>query len=353
MEKKKKKKLSIKEKTKGKIREKVGKKVGEEIGGKKSVSQVPSKSLKKSHFPSSFKKTPSQKKKAFQSPRSGSVEKVQSQEIVGLDTLGHYLNKVRHYSILTREEERELARRYYDEGDREAAEILICSNLRFVVKIAMEYSKFGAKLIDLIQEGNMGLMHAIREYNPYKGVKLISYAVWWIRGYIQDYLMRQQSIVRIGTNSKQRKLYYRLNKEKAQLLQEGFMSSPKLLSQRLNVKESDIIEMDQRLNQADLSLDQQDLESGEKDWLDQHSDVFEEDLEKTVIHREQIERLKEKVGELKKNLNPREIQLLEQRLLSDDPVTLKSLGDIWGVSREAARQTEARLIDKIKKAFSE
>ena len=289
----------------------------------------------------------------IQSPKSGSVEKVQTPDAVGLDTLGHYLSQIRNYPVLTREEEQKLARRYYDDGDNEAAEILIRSNLRFVVKIAMEYSKFGAKLIDIIQEGNIGLMHAIKEYNPYKGVKLISYAVWWIRGCIRDYLMKQQSIVRIGTNHKQRKLYYRLEKEKARLLQEGQSVSPKLLSQRLDVSESDIVEMDQRLNQVDLSLDQRVLESG-GEWLDQNiNNPLEQGLDEALIDKEQVEFLKEKIESIKENFSSRELQILEKRLLSDEPVTLKSLGDQWGVSREAARQTEARLIHKIKKALLE
>src|SRR5690606_17772486 len=127
------------------------------------------------------------------------------------------LNEIRKYPLLSREEEMELAIRFKEKGDKAAAEKLITSNLRFVVKIAAEYSRFGAKMIDLIQEGNVGLMHAVKEFNPYKGVKLITYAVWWIKGYIREYLMRQHSMVRVGTTQAQKKLFYNLNQETRKL----------------------------------------------------------------------------------------------------------------------------------------
>lgn len=286
------------------------------------------------------------------SHKSGDIEKLDSpNELLSPDALTQYLNTIRNYPVLSRDKEFELAKKYYDEGDRQAAEVLVKSNLKFVVKIAMEYSKFGTKLIDLIQEGNVGLMHALKEYNPYKGVKLISYAVWWIRGYIQDYLMKQQSLVKIGTNQKQRKLYYQLEKERAKLLQEGLPTTPKLLSQRLDVNESDVIDMQQRLKHSDLSLDQQISDSDDTSWLDRQTDETVDAPDELIINEEQLSLLKEKIDALKEDLNERELQLLDQRILNDQPVTLKSLGDEWGVTREAARQTEARLIEKIKKAF--
>lgn len=269
------------------------------------------------------------------------------------DTLTQYLHEIRKYPVLSKEQEQVLAQKYFEDNDPKAAEVLVKSNLRFVVKIALEYSKFGSRVIDLIQEGNMGLMHAIREYNPYKGVRLISYAVWWIRGYIQDYLMKQQSIVKIGTNQKQRKLFYQLEKEKNKLLQEGLDSTPKLLSQRLDVTEKDVIEMQQRLERGDLSLDQKISEDNDQSWLDRQTEDNSESLDETFINAEQIALLKEKIDSLMPQLNEREIELLNERLLNDEPVTLKSLGDKWGVTREAARQAEARLLEKIKKAFLE
>lgn len=292
-------------------------------------------------------KPTSSSKELFDNP----IEKVQGDDILVSDALSQYLMKIRNYPVLTKEKEHELAVQYFESGDRSAAELLVKSNLKFVVKIAMEYSKFGAKLIDIIQEGNVGLMHALKEYNPYKGVKLISYAVWWIRGYIQDYLMKQQSLVKIGTNQKERKLFYQLEKERAKILQEGLESTPLLLSQRLDVNEKDVLQMQQRLRQKDLSLDQSIGEDNDTNWLEQQTDEDSESMDEMIIHAEQLELLKDKIAELKKELNEKEIQLLDQRILSDNPVTLKSLGDEWNVTREAARQTEARLIEKIKKAF--
>lgn len=285
------------------------------------------------------------------STKSTQIQKVQSDELLAPDALSQYLMKIRNYPVLTKEKEHELAVQYFESGDREAAELLVKSNLKFVVKIAMEYSKFGAKLIDIIQEGNVGLMHALKEYNPYKGVKLISYAVWWIRGYIQDYMMKQQSMVKIGTNQKQRKLFYQLEKENSKILQEGLESTPLLLSQRLDVPEKDVRDMQQRLSHKDLSLDQTMSEDSDTSWLEQRTDDSTEPMDEMIIQSEQLELLKDKIEELKKDLNEKEIQLLELRILSDNPVTLKSLGDEWNVTREAARQTEARLIEKIKKAF--
>ncbi len=284
---------------------------------------------------------------------SSQIQKVQTDDLLAPDTLTQYLMKIRNYPVLSKEKEHELAVKYFESGDREAAELLVKSNLKFVVKIAMEYSKFGAKLIDIIQEGNVGLMHALKEYNPYKGVKLISYAVWWIRGYIQDYMMKQQSMVKIGTNQKQRKLFYQLEKEHAKILHEGLESTPLLLSQRLDVPEKDVLDMQQRLSHKDLSLDQTVSEDSDTSWLEQQSEDTAEPMDELIIQSEQLELLKEKIATLKQDLSDKEIQLLELRILNDNPVTLKSLGDEWKVTREAARQTEARLIEKIKKAFLE
>ncbi|MCO5114550.1 MAG: RNA polymerase factor sigma-32 [Bdellovibrionaceae bacterium] len=302
-------------------------------------------------LPSKHSKTSS----AVLTPKtSGSIERTGStEEVSPKDTLSLYLQQIRQYPVLSREQELALAQKYYEDNDAKAAETLVKSNLRFVVKIALEYSKFGSRVIDLIQEGNMGLMHAVREYNPYKGVRLISYAVWWIRGYIQDYLMKQQSIVKIGTNQKQRKLFYQLEKEKNRLLQEGLDSTPKLLSQRLDVTEKDVVEMEQRLERGDLSLDQKISEDNDQSWLDRQTENDSESLDESFINAEQLSLLKEKIDGLMPELNEREIELLNERLLNDEPVTLKSLGDKWGVTREAARQAETRLIEKIKKAFLE
>lgn len=267
------------------------------------------------------------------------------------DTLSSYLAQVSKYPLLTREQEQEIAQRYKEQGNPKDAEILITSNLRFVVKVAAEYAKFGARLIDLIQEGNMGLIHAVKEFNPYRGVRLITYAVWWIRGYIQDYLMKQYSLVKIGTTQNQRRLFYRLEKEKEKIDREGGEPTVKLLSARLGVPEKDVQMMEERLSGRDVSLDQKLGDDSSISLLDFETapappvDEVLGDLQLTSLLREKIE-------ELTPELNDREKQLLEERLLEDEPKTLQDIGDEWGVTREAVRQMEARLLKKIKERFT-
>lgn len=264
------------------------------------------------------------------------------------DPVALYMAEVRKYPLLTREQEQELAMRYRETGDKRAAEMLVTSNLRFVVKVAAEYSKFGARLIDLVQEGNVGLMHAVREFNPYKGVRLITYAVWWIRGYIQDYLMRQYSMVRIGTTQSQRKLFYRLQKEKELLESMGQEPSVQLLSSRLGVSESDVETMSQRLQGRDVSLQTAVDDNGKTTLLDfESSDDIP--IDEQMGHAEMLSLLHEGIEDLKDSLNDRERELLEDRLLSDEPLTLQEIGEKYGVTREAVRQMENRLMAKIRK----
>ena len=268
------------------------------------------------------------------------------------DPVALYMAEVRKYPLLTREQEQELAMRYRETGDKRAAEMLVTSNLRFVVKVAAEYSKFGARLIDLVQEGNVGLMHAVREFNPYKGVRLITYAVWWIRGYIQDYLMRQYSMVRIGTTQSQRKLFYRLQKEKELLESMGQEPSVQLLSSRLGVSESDVETMSQRLQGRDVSLQTAVDDNGKTTLLDfESSDDIP--IDEQMGHAEMLSLLHEGIEDLKDSLNDRERELLEDRLLSDEPLTLQAIGEKYGVTREAVRQMENRLMAKIRKILEE
>lgn len=267
------------------------------------------------------------------------------------DPLQAYLAEVQNYPLLSREEERELALRYYETKDQKTAQKLVTSNLRFVIKIAAEYSKFGAKLIDLIQEGNVGLMHAVREFNPHKDVKLITYAVWWIRGHIQEYLMKQHSMVKIGTTNAQKKLFYKLNKEKQKMLREGLEPNVKLLSARLGVTEKDIGVMEQRLNSPDVSLDQPFGGKNTNTILDSQQGSSHEQIEDDISLRENLTMLSEALIKLKGSLTEREVSLLKNRILSDNPKTLNEIGEELGVTREAIRQSEDRLIKKIKKEF--
>ncbi len=268
------------------------------------------------------------------------------------DPLVLYLNEIRKYPLLTREKEKEISEKYFETKDPEAAQLLVRSNLRFVVKIAAEYSKFGAKLIDLIQEGNVGLMHAVREFNPYKGARLITYAVWWIRGYIQEYLMRQYSMVRIGTTQNQRKLFYQLQKEKNNL--EALSNEQNLheLSERLGIPEDEIKIMAQRLSGRDVSLDRP-VDGDDSPSLGAFQQSSTESMEDALAREEMIKLLQSKVSELEPGLSEREKIILHERLLNEEPLTLQEIGEKYGITREAVRQMEARLIKKIKDKFGD
>lgn len=272
--------------------------------------------------------------------------------LVPADPVTTYLAEIRRYPLLTKEQEHELAVRYRESGDPRAAERLVTANLRFVVKIAAEYSKFGAKLIDLIQEGNVGLMHAVREFNPYKGVRLITYAVWWIRGYIQEYLMRQYSMVRIGTTQAQRKLFYRLQKEKELLDAMGQEVTIPLLSSRLGVSEEEVASMTLRLSGRDLSLNQPlDAESSAS-LLDMETSD-EPGVDETLGKAEELDVLRRNIEAIRPRLSEKELYILDRRILADEPLTLQDIGEHYGVTREAVRQLEARLINRIRTAYNE
>ncbi len=271
------------------------------------------------------------------------------------DPLTMYLNEVRKYPLLTRDQEAELTKKYFETKDPTAAQTLVKSNLRFVIKIAAEYAKFSTRMIDVIQEGNVGLMHAVKEYNPYKGARLITYAVWWIRGYIQEYLMRQFSMVRIGTTANQRKLFYQLQRQKQELEK---MTSPEnltLLSHELGIPEDEINEMAKRLSSRDVSLDKP-ASSDNENATPLSTLLRKEDsslpLDEQLALQEQIALLRLAVDSIRKDLTEKETILLEERILSDEPLTLQEIGDKYKITREAVRQTEARLTKKIKTAMA-
>lgn len=270
--------------------------------------------------------------------------------VTSTDPVQIYLSELRKYPLLTKQQEHDLAIRYREQSDSKAAEILVTSNLRFVVKIAAEYSKFGARMIDLIQEGNVGLMHAVKEFNPYKGTRLITYAVWWIRGYIQEYLMRQYSMVRIGTTQNQRKLFYRLQKEKDLLDRMGKDANVALISSRLGVTEEEVVMMSKRMSGRDVSLDAPvDGDSGAS-FLDFESDrapAADEELGRA----EELAALRANIDKIRSRLNEKESYILEHRLLSDEPMTLQEIGDHFKITREAIRQVEARLIGRLRTEF--
>lgn len=263
------------------------------------------------------------------------------------DPLILYLNEIRKYNLLTKEQEFEIAKRYFETKDPQAAQELIKANLRFVVKIAAEYSRFGAKMIDLIQEGNVGLMHAVKEFNPYKGARLITYAVWWIRGYIQEYLMKQFSMVKIGTTPNQRKLFYQLQKQKEELERLGH-EGVEALSAKLGIPLEEVENMQNRLTHRDVSLDKPLNANGDVTLQDIQSNPDNVSLDDKLAQDEMIELLKTKIDDLRPHLNEREKIILEERLLNDEPLTLQEIGEKYGITREAVRQAEARLMKKIR-----
>ena len=297
--------------------------------------------------PSAKKKSPPAKslKKDLTSSPSSSKNKA----LTPADPVAQYMAEIRKYPLLTKEQERELALKYRETGEPKLAETLVTSNLRFVVKVAMEYSKFGAQLIDLIQEGNVGLMHAVKEFNPHKGVRLISYAVWWIRGYIQEYLMKQYSLVKMGTTQNQRKLFYQLRKHQQELDKMGEEQSVALLSGRLGVSEKEIQDMKMRISGRDLSLDAPiNSREGGTTFLNQQSKEGDYSILDELSHLEDLSQLNNLLEELKPQFNERENFLLSHRLLSDSPMTLQEVGDQYGITREAVRQMELKLIKKLR-----
>ena len=270
------------------------------------------------------------------------------------DTLNLYLQQMARHPVLTKEEELKISRQFFKTRSPELAQALARANLRFVIKIAAEYTRFGAHLMDLIQEGNMGLLQAIQEFNPYKGVRLITYAVWWIRGYIQEYLMRQHSLVRVGTNAKQRKLFYLLQKQQKSL-PSGSSEAVKLLTSKTShFKPRDIQSMKQRLRLRDVSLHQpvsHNKEGGGAVLLDLQSDTSSSQEEELTDFQEQTW-VRKGIEKLKPHLSKKELFILNGRLLATKPLTLQEIGRRFSISREAVRQTEARLMKKIKNSLS-
>ncbi|HLV61340.1 MAG TPA: RNA polymerase factor sigma-32 [Fredinandcohnia sp.] len=268
------------------------------------------------------------------------------------DPLARYMAEVSRHPVLSREEEHELAVRYATTGDLEAAYRLVTANLRLVVKIAYEYRRAAFNILDLIQEGNVGLMHAVRKYDPFKGVKLSTYASWWIRAYILRFIMDNWRMVKLGTTEAQRKLFFNLRKEQAKLAAEGFVVGPKLLAERLGVSEEDVVEMDRRLAGDEVWIDAPVTEDGDRSIGEilpapsrRPDDVLGEEQIKAAL-REEMEAFAE-------TLDERERFIFEKRLTADEPLTLQEIGDAFGISRERARQIEAKLVKGLRERLRE
>jgi RNA polymerase sigma-32 factor len=258
------------------------------------------------------------------------------------------MSELRNCAPISREEEQLLATRWVEQGDREAGRQLVLSNLRLVVKIAMEYRRAWTNVLDLIQEGNLGLLQAVQRFDPTRGTKLSSYAAYWIRAYILKYLIDNIRLVRLGTSRAQRKLFFRLNKERQELESQGFEVGPKLLAERLDVSEEDVVDMEQRLSESELSLDapvQDDRDSASfGEFIPAGGDSAEENVASNQLRRVFMEHVQAWAD----TLDDRERQIVERRILADEPDTLQELGDEFGVSRERVRQLEARLVNKLR-----
>ncbi len=265
-----------------------------------------------------------------------------------LDLVQRYIREANRFTLLTPEEEKSLSSRFHETGDQEAGSRLITSNLRLVIKIALEFQKYWMKnLLDLIQEGNIGLMHAIRKFDPYRGIKLSYYASFWIKAYILKFIMDNWKLVKIGTTQSQRKLFYNLKREKEKLRALGFEPGPKLLADALNVREEEVIEMDQRLGGWELSLDAP-LKEGSDEYHKNFLPTTEPQVEEILAQAELKDMFRQKLSEFRRELNGKELDILDLRLLAEKPLTLQEIGARHHISRERVRQIEDRLIKRLR-----
>jgi RNA polymerase sigma-32 factor len=270
----------------------------------------------------------------------------------GHTPLETYLADINRYALLSIEQEQELARRHRDQGDTRAAHLLVTSNLRFVVKVAYEYRSYGLRMPDLVQEGNIGLMRAVQKFDPDKGIRLISYAVWWIRAYIQNFILKSWSLVKLGTTQAQRKLFFSLARTQREIGRfqpagEGAAIDPAEVARKLGVRPDEVVEMQLRMEGRDLSLDAPVGDDGAASHVDFVAcDVPGQDEE--LSGRQEGTLLAGRVAEALARLDARERFIIEARLMSDRPRTLKDLGDHFGFSRERARQLEIRAKEKLR-----
>ena len=267
--------------------------------------------------------------------------------LVPFDPLGRYLAEIRRFPLLTREEEIEIAKRYAKHHDAADAYRLVTANLRLVVKIAREFAHASRNLLDLIQEGNVGLMEAVRNFDPYRGIRFPSYAVWWVRAYIYRFLINNWRLVKIGTTQAQRKLFFNLRKETERLEAEGFTAQPLLLAQRMGVKESEVREMQERMAHSEVSLDQPAHEDDAAQLIDTIPDSSNTP-EEAAARDEWRNFAREKVEQFARTLKDKELEIFRSRLLSEDPPTLQEVGARFGISRERVRQIEVRLKKRLK-----
>ena len=274
-------------------------------------------------------------------------------------SLAMYLAEINKYPLLTVDEEQRLARLFAKSSDLDSAHRLVTSNLRFVVKVSYEYRSYGIKMADLIQEGNIGLMKAVQKFDADKGIRLISYADWWNRAFIQNYILKSWSLVKLGTTQAQRKLFFSLARTRRELEKFDGVSGDVMkategaIAKKLRVKPAEVIEMQQRMEGRDLSLD---APMGDEGGGSSHVDFVQDgangpDIE--IAEQEERHIVQERVLEALARLDPRERYIIEQRIMNDKPMTLKELGEHFGFSRERARQLEIRAKAKLEQELGE
>lgn len=270
----------------------------------------------------------------------------QQQSLAAYDPLKAYLMEIRRYPFLSREEEYRLSVQFREKGDLDAVARLVMANLQFVVTIVREYQRVSIPLLDLIQEGNMGLMHAVKRFNPHQGTRISTHAAWWIRAYILRYIMKNWRLVKIGTSEEERRLFFNLRKEKERLEAQGMDGNTKLLASRLDVSENKLIEMDHRLGLPEISLSEPLDGSGTS--LEKILPSTFQGADEQLEEKELKELFMEKIELFKKNLKSRDLEILEKRILADPPCTLLQLGKQFKISKERIRQLESRLLKKLK-----
>ena len=273
--------------------------------------------------------------------------------LVPYDPLQLYLLEIKKYKLLTKEEEVELAIKVKEQNDPDAAYRLVTANLRLVVKIAMDFHRYWTKsLLDLIQEGNVGLLQAVKKFDPYRGIKFSYYSSFWIKAYMLKFIMENWKLVKIGTTQTQRKLFFNLAKERDKLIAQGFFPEPKLLAERLDVKEEDIEEMTQRLGGGEVSLNAP-IGDGGKDEYSSFLPDKTIDVDERLSEVEGRKLLLEKLAQYRTRLSKKELDIFDNRIMSDNPLTLQDFGDKYHISRERVRQIQARIVSNIKKWLKE
>ena len=268
--------------------------------------------------------------------------------------LTRYLEEIRRFPMLSHEEEYMLARRWHEHDDIDAAHTLVTSHLRLVAKIAMGYRGYGLPVSELISEGNVGMMQAVKRFDPDRGFRLATYAMWWIRAAIQEYILHSWSLVKMGTTAAQKKLFFNLRKLKGQLqaIDDGDLPDETVseIARRLSVPEAEVISMNRRMASADHSLNAPLKVDGNGEWIDWLVDN-EDDQETRYAEEEELAQRREMLAEAMGALNDRERHIFSARRLSEDPQTLEALSQVYGVSRERVRQIEVRAFEKVQKAI--